>query len=116
MTLFAGADDMRERCREFDWAPTPLGPVAAWPASLRTLTQLVLEAELPMAVHWGPDAITIYNDAYAAVIGPRHPSTLGRPFIEQFPETRAFLEDTFAKVRRGEPVTLVDTWFPLRTP
>ena len=111
---FAGPGEMRDRCHAFDWAATPLGPMAEWPTSLRTLTELVLEAELPMAVHWGPDAITIYNDAYAAVIGPRHPATLGRPFIEQFPETRRFLEDTFATVWRGEPVTLVDTWFPLR--
>jgi signal transduction histidine kinase len=40
--LFAGPGEMRARCREFDWASTPLGPVANWPQSLRIAVDLCL--------------------------------------------------------------------------
>src|SRR4029453_2602524 len=75
--------------------------------------QRVLAAGPPMAPHWGPDAIAIYNDARAAVIGPRHPGALGRSAFEQFPERREFLEEMFCRVWNGEAVTLADTWFPI---
>ena len=112
-TLFAGDGEMRARCRTFDWAATPLGPTTTWPPSLRTAAQLVLAADLPMSLHWGPDGIAIYNDARAQIIGPRHPDALGRPALERFPERREFLQETFACVRTGEAVTITDAWFPV---
>jgi hypothetical protein len=33
--VFPGASAMAARCRAFDWASTPLGPVERWSASLR---------------------------------------------------------------------------------
>jgi PAS domain S-box-containing protein len=111
IALFDGPGEMRERCRTFDWASTSLGPTTDWPPSLRTTAQMVLGAGLPMVVHWGPQAIAIYNDARAPIIGPRHPAALGRSAFEQFPERREFLEEMFARVRTGESVTLADTWF-----
>jgi len=113
MALFAGDGEMRALCRAFDWSATPLGPVAEWPPSLRTATQLVLAADLPMSLHWGRELIAIYNDARARIIGPRHPGALGRSALEQFPERHELHEPLFARVQNGEAFTLTDTWIPI---
>ena len=80
------AGDMRARVRDFDWAATPLGPRGGWPAALTWSVDLVLASGFPMAVRWGPDQIIIYNDAYAALLGERHPAALGKPLREVWPE------------------------------
>ena len=40
--------------REHDWSRTPLGPIEQWPQSLRTALNLVLQAEQPTYLAWGP--------------------------------------------------------------
>lgn len=76
--LFAGSGEMVARCRAFDWASTPLGPVDTWPQSLRTLAQVVLAARQPMFLWWGPELIQLYNDGYRPSLGAdRHPAALG---------------------------------------
>jgi PAS domain S-box-containing protein len=78
--------DMSSRVRNFAWAETPLGPRADWPAPLQWAVDLVLASGFPMAVRWGPDQVIIYNDAYAALLGDRHPTALGKPLHETWPE------------------------------
>ena len=68
--------------RAHDWAATPLGPVARWPQPLRTLVGVMLRSRQPMAVTWGPEHTTLYNDGYVPILGQRHPDALGRPFLE----------------------------------
>ena len=77
---------MRARVRDFAWPATPLGPRESWPATLEWSVELVLGSGFPMAVRWGPDQIMIYNDAYAAILGERHPAVLGKPLREVWPE------------------------------
>ncbi|WP_404710756.1 PAS domain S-box protein [Sphingomonas sp. MMS24-J13] len=60
-----------------DWSATPLGPIEAWPSSLRCAVSLLLEAPVPMILFWGLEHIALYNDAYAGAIGDRHPASLG---------------------------------------
>jgi PAS domain S-box-containing protein len=72
-----GGGDMGARIRAFDWEGTPVGPLADWPLSLRTAVELCLNSRFPMFVWWGKDLINIYNDAYAPMLGARHPSGLG---------------------------------------
>ncbi|MCF6744156.1 response regulator [Blastococcus sp. KM273128] len=57
-----------------DWSSTPLGPVASWPASLRFAVRTVLVSKFPMVLTWGPDFLQFYNDAYAPLIGAKHPA------------------------------------------
>jgi PAS domain S-box-containing protein len=73
---------MAEQVDRFDWSQTPLGPMAGWPESLRTSVGICLGSQLPMFVWWGPELINIYNDAYAPVLGARHPAALGQPARE----------------------------------
>ena len=36
-----------------------------------------------MLLWWGPDYIQIYNDAYAPILGAKHPQqAMGKPFRE----------------------------------
>ncbi|RYJ02586.1 MAG: PAS domain S-box protein, partial [Acetobacteraceae bacterium] len=53
-----------------------------WPVSLRSVVGLMLTARHPMFVAWGPELAFLYNDAYAPILGARHPWALGRPFRE----------------------------------
>jgi PAS domain-containing protein len=71
--------DMLARVHDFDWDATPLGPRRTWSSSLAWSVDLILASGFPMSVRWGPDLIMIYNDAYASLLGDRHPRALGRP-------------------------------------
>ena len=73
---------MSARVRAYDWASTPLGPMASWPQSLRVAVGICLNSRFPMFVWWGERLINIYNDAYIPVLGKRHPIALGRPAKE----------------------------------
>ena len=74
-----GRGDMPARLRSFDWSATPLGPMDDWPQALKVAVGICLCSRFPMFVWWGPDLINIYNDAYAPMLGKRHPDALGRP-------------------------------------
>ncbi len=112
--LFAGAGELRARCRKLDWSETPLGAVDRWPQSLRTAAAIVLGSGFPSILVWGPERVQLYNDQYAQVIGVRHPGALGRPTHEIWPEIRDSQERIFQRVFGGETVQVVDA--PYRLP
>ncbi|WP_254225603.1 hypothetical protein [Burkholderia glumae] len=71
--------EMARRARAFDWARTPLGAPAHWPANLRSALSLCLSSRFPILVWWGDDYRMIYNDAYIPFLGQgKHPDALGR--------------------------------------
>ena len=77
---FVGTSEMAERMRAFDWPSTPLGPVDAWPTSLRTVVQVLLTSRYAMWMGWGPELTFLYNDTYGQMtLGAKHPWALGRP-------------------------------------
>jgi signal transduction histidine kinase len=87
-----------------DWGATSLGPIAAWPAALRTAVQLCLDARFPIALALGPDGLLVYNDALRPALGARHPDALGRPVFAALPGLRPALEPVLRRVREtGEP-------------
>jgi PAS domain S-box-containing protein len=73
-----GGGTMGEAVRAKDWSKTPLGPLHAWPQSLRTTVSTCLHCSFPIVTWWGPDLILIYNDAYIPILGEKHPNALGR--------------------------------------
>jgi hypothetical protein len=77
--FLSGGGEMGARMRAIDWSKTVLGPVAAWPASLRTCVRVVLTSRQPMFVWWGERLINLYNDAYKTILGGKHPAALGQP-------------------------------------
>ncbi|HST60486.1 MAG TPA: PAS domain S-box protein, partial [Longimicrobium sp.] len=112
--LFAGEGEMRARCREMEWAATPLGPPDAWPQSLRTAVGIVLASAFPHIVLWGPELIQVYNDGYIPFLGAKHPWGLGVPTRQCWPEAWAFNEPVYARVLRGETVFFQDQLYRLR--
>ncbi len=77
--FLAGGGEMGERMRGHDWSATSLGPATAWPTALKTTVAIMLASRQPMFVWWGPGLTTLYNDAYRALAGDRHPDALGQP-------------------------------------
>ena len=75
---------------EFDWAATSLGPITAWPQSLKTSVSIILRSQVPMVMLWGEDGIMIYNDAYSIFAANRHPKLLGSKVREGWPEVADF--------------------------
>jgi anti-sigma regulatory factor (Ser/Thr protein kinase) len=68
--------------RAFGWAQTPLGPVDSWDPIVRATVEVMLASPVPMALAYGKELVLIYNDAYADVIGGKHPAALGQPAAE----------------------------------
>ncbi len=90
---------------ETDWASTPLGPIDGWPQYLKTATSIILRAPVPMALLWGSDGVMIYNDAYAAIVGARHPAGLGATVHDAWPEARTFNEHVLRVCLAGETLS-----------
>jgi PAS domain S-box-containing protein len=66
--------------RAHDWSESPLGTPATWPPALVTAVGLMLDSKFPMFVAYGPQLGLLYNEAYAEILGRKHPAALGRPF------------------------------------
>jgi PAS domain S-box-containing protein len=94
--------EMRRRVYAFDWTATPLGPRERWPQSLVLTIDLILASGFPMAVRWGPDLVNVYNDAYAPLLGAKHPRAFGRPVREVWPEIWDELGALHHAILRGE--------------
>lgn len=82
--------EMAGRIRAFDWSLTELGTIDSWPRSLSSAVQLMLASPLPMVMLWGRAGYMIYNDAYSAFAGGRHPYLLGAPVELGWPEVADF--------------------------
>src|SRR5262245_46675613 len=102
------ARDMRARVHDFDWDATSLGPRRTWSPSLVWSVDLILASGFPMSVRWGPDLIMIYNDAYAALLGDRHPRALARPLRDIWPEIYSELGPLNEAILRGERSSFFD--------
>src|SRR3954470_21142777 len=97
--FLAAGGEMGERIRALDWSKTPLGPIDGWPQSLRSALSHLLPSKAQIAMFWGPDLVTLYNDAYRPVFGGKHPAALGAPIREAWPELwSAGLKELFDSV------------------
>jgi signal transduction histidine kinase len=85
-TFLAGGGEMGARMREMDWSQSPLGPADRWPQSLKTAVRIMLTSRQAMFVWWGAELINLYNDAYKAIVGGRHPEALGMPAAQLWRE------------------------------
>jgi len=99
---------MGERIRNFDWNQTALGPIEQWPQSLITSVRIMLASRQPIWIGWGPEFIFLYNDPYKAIIGGRHPSALGKPSHEVWPEIWSIIGPMLESATRGTEGTYVE--------
>jgi len=103
---------MAQRIQGFDWSTTTLGDKAAWPRSRRTAIDMMLGCGFPAALWIGPDAVTLYNDAYATLLDGR--DDLGRSGLGALEAARETLAPAFKGVWRGETATFDDLVLPFR--
>jgi PAS domain S-box-containing protein len=101
--FLAGGGQMGAMMRCHDWSGSTLGPPATWPPCLRSTVSLLLGSRFPMFVAFGPELGFLYNDAYAEILGDKHPAALGARFqdiwSEIWPDIAPLVETALA----GEP-------------
>jgi len=112
--------------QDFDWSKTAIGSSQDWPEAMVATVSLILRSNVPMVTLWGCDGVMIYNDGYARIAGTRHPSLLGMPVREAWPEALDFNDNVMRTVLGGQTLsyrdqhlvlqrngTSTDAWFDL---
>jgi PAS domain S-box-containing protein len=112
LAFFAGDTAMARLFRQHDWSGSPLGAPDQWPASLRSVAQLMLGSAFPMFVAWGPKLAMVYNAGYAEILGTKHPAALGQPFYEVWSEIKGDIVPLVSRALSGEPFFMEN--LPLR--
>lgn len=92
----------------FDWTTTPIGSLEGWPQSLKTTVSLLLRSPVPIVLFWGVDGIMIYNDAYSAFAGDRHPALFGSKVREGWAEIADFNDNVLKVGLAGGTLTCKD--------
>ena len=118
--FLAGGGEMGERMRALDWTKTPLGPVAAWPQSLKTIVRVMLDSRYAMWMLWGPELTFFCNDAYLPTVGMKRDWVLGarsdKVWEEIWPDIgpriQRVLEEGRATWDEGLPLLLERYGFP----
>ncbi|MCZ2827227.1 SpoIIE family protein phosphatase [Modestobacter sp. VKM Ac-2986] len=87
---------------EHDWAATALGDVETWSPTLFATVGTCLNSRFPMLLIWGPDLVMVYNDAYAPLLGARHPEALGRSLSDVWADIWPTLRGMVEQVHGGE--------------
>jgi signal transduction histidine kinase/ActR/RegA family two-component response regulator len=99
---------MELQMRRHPWDATVVGPVDAWPFSLKLAVRTLLDCQLPMYLVWGDQFLEFYNDAYVPVIGDKKEARIGGDARRTWAEIWPTIGPMFARVRQGEPVGYQD--------
>ncbi len=99
--FLSGGGELGALIRSKDWSKTSLGPIEDWSPPLVTTLGIVLSSPVAMITLWGEDGVMLYNDAYAAFVGARHPGLLGQPVREGWPEVAGFNDRMMRMVLAG---------------
>jgi PAS domain S-box-containing protein len=94
--------------RNKDWSTTPIGPPEQWSPTLRTVVDFLIVNRFPLLLWWGPEYVSIYNDAYRPILGTKHPDALGKPFREVWAEIDHVLRPLIDAPFNGGPATWMD--------
>lgn len=112
LDFLSGGGEMGRHLRGHEWETTPLGRPERWPVALKSAVKLLLAARSPIAVGWGPDLLTLHNEAYASVMRAPSPDRVGLPFRELSPEVWQQVEPLVANtMARGESAVLENQLF-----
>jgi two-component sensor histidine kinase len=103
---------MAHRIRAFDWRGARLGAIEAWPQSVRTACDMMLGCGFPALLWFGTETVTLYNDAYAALLNGR--DDLGSAGLGALEPARSVLAPALKEAWNGQTVTLEDRLLPLR--
>lgn len=113
--FLASGGNMGMLIASHNWSNHPLGPIERWPVSLTTSLGLCLYSQFPMAIFWGEDLITLYNDATHNILGERHQSALGRPANEVWSSIWEVIHPALLHVyKSGEGTLSLNSLLPVR--
>ncbi len=96
-----------------DWKKNVLGPIDLWPENLKTIVSLMFSSRFPMFIIWGPRRILLYNDAYAELIGQKHPKAFGEEFQTIWSKNWSDVEAHIKSAEQGQAVYLENVRFIL---
>jgi hypothetical protein len=105
LDVLLAAGEMGELVRSLDWSATPLGAPENWSPALRTTVRIVLANRFPQLLWWGPEYISIYNDAYRPILGLKHPWGLGKPVRDCWSEIWEILKPLIDTPFKSGPAT-----------
>jgi PAS domain S-box-containing protein len=100
-TFLTDLGDIGRLICAFDWGATSVGPIASWPAYLRTTVSTILRSPVPIVTLWNADGVMIYNEAYSVFAAARHPHLIGSPVREGWPEVADFNDNVMKTVLGG---------------
>ena len=103
-----GGGAMGERMRRLDWSRTALGAPEGWSPTLRVMVRFLLANRFPMLLWWGPQYVSIYNDAYRPILGTKDPTALGQPVAECWSEIWHVLKPLIDTPFEGGPSTWIE--------
>jgi PAS domain S-box-containing protein len=103
--------EMSDRVRNHDWASTALGPIDTWPIALRMAVEMILGSQFPKCLVWGPELISLYNDAFVPILGDKRAS-LGQAFSDIWHEAWDNIGPIAERAFAGE-ATYIEN-YPLR--
>jgi len=110
MNFLDGGGEMAAAIRNHDWSAGDLGPPQGWPPSLKTAMGMALSSKFPKCIVWGPDLVTLHNDAFRPILGDKPPA-LGRSFRDVWREAWHEIGPMVERAYAGEATFIED--FPL---
>lgn len=105
-----GGGEMASSIRRHDWTSNNLGPLPDWPSALKTAVGMALNSKFPKCIVWGPEMITVHNDAFRPILGDK-PAALGRSFRDVWSEAWHEIGPLLERAYAGEATFIED--FPL---
>ena len=109
-----GTGEISQLFRQTDWPASPLGPSEMWPTSLWSMVAFALNSPLAVAVVWGNELTTIYNDAYSKILGDKHPAVFGKSFRDLWPDFWENARPLVEKAYAGEPSFFEDAAYTIQ--
>ncbi len=96
--------------RNLDWGQNPIGSPENWPTPLVIAVQMMLASHFPKAIIWGPEYITLFNDAFRQILGEKE-NCMGASFRDIWAEAWGEIQPMVEKAYAGEATFIED--FPL---
>lgn len=81
-----------------------------WPPTLEQTFHQILADSRPIAIYWGTNYVTLYNEAFSKLCGSKHPALLGMTVENAWQEAGEKLKDAMSRIARKEDPTIEDEW------
>src|SRR5689334_22709169 len=104
----AKGPELSRLIQEKDWSQTSIGPMSEWSPTLKTIVNFLVANRFPILLWWGPDYVSIYNDAYRPILANKHPMALGQPFRNVWPEIAHIVGPLIDTPFNGGPPSWMD--------